>query len=352
MFRESREAVRKRKVERGRNVYRKMWSEYLGRPKTDKRWNRFIDCEKWRSSFGGGLDNLVPNFDYQEKPQVFAYYPQYYHKTDKDGRPLYIEQLGKINLDAMRKITTDERMLSNLVVEYEKMADPRLPACSRKSGHLLETSCSIMDLKGVGLGMMSSAYGYLQQASAISQNYYPERLGKLYVINAPWGFSSVFSVVKKFLDPVTVAKIHVLGSGYQKELLAQIPKENLPKQFGGDCTCPGGCELSDEGPCKWRCIRSLSAREDTDCLAQGKIPSGPRPLHGQRRATTPFLPPRATLAKASPYPQHLSLDNPPARLFLRPPACLSRRRVALCLRNFNMIWVFCMAGQWVMVNRC
>ncbi|KAL1587161.1 hypothetical protein WHR41_04316 [Cladosporium halotolerans] len=208
----------------------------------------FIDCEKWRSEFGGGLDNLVPNFDYQEKPQVFAYYPQYYHKTDKDGRPLYIEQLGKINLDAMRKITTDQRMLQNLVVEYEKMADPRLPACSRKSGHLLETSCSIMDLKGVGVGMMSSAYGYLQQASAISQNYYPERLGKLYVINAPWGFSGAFSVVKKFLDPVTVAKIHVLGSNYQKELLAQIPKENLPKQFGGECACPGGCELSDQGP--------------------------------------------------------------------------------------------------------
>lgn len=166
----------------------------------------------------------------------------------------------------MRKITTDERMLSNLVVEYEKMSDPRLPACSRKSGHLLETSCSIMDLKGVGLGLMSSAYGYLQQASAISQNYYPERLGKLYVINAPWGFSSVFNVVKKFLDPVTVAKIHVLGSGYQKDLLSQIPKENLPKAFGGDCECsgPGGCQLSDQGPCKLLRIILSQLRNHTD----------------------------------------------------------------------------------------
>jgi hypothetical protein len=327
-------------------------SEQINDPKTDKRWNRFIDCEKWRATFGGGLDNLVPNFDYQEKPKVFAYYPQYYHKTDKDGRPLYIEQLGKINLDAMRKITTDERMLSNLVVEYEKMADPRLPACSRKSGHLLETSCSIMDLKGVGLGMMSSAYGYLQQASAISQNYYPERLGKLYVINAPWGFSSVFSVVKKFLDPVTVAKIHVLGSGYQKELLAQIPKENLPKQFGGECTCPGGCELSDEGPCKWRCIFSSSTREDTDFLKQGKIHSGPRPRHGQRRVPTPSLPPRATLAKAFPHPQLLSLVSLLVRPSLRLPLCLSRRSVVSCLRCFKTIWVVCMVGQWITVNWC
>ena len=156
--------------------------------------------------------------------------------------------MGKIDLGAMYKITTAERMLQNLVVEYEKMTDPRLPACSRKSGHLLETCCSIMDLKGVGVTRVPSVYSYVKQASAISQNYYPERLGKLYLVNAPWGFASVFSVVKGFLDPVTVAKIHVLGNGYQNELLGQVPKENLPKALGGTCECGGSCMLSDAGP--------------------------------------------------------------------------------------------------------
>lgn len=206
----------------------------------------FIDCEKWRKEFN--VDHLVRNFDYKEKPQVFEHYPQYYHKTDKDGRPVYIEQLGGIDLTAMYKITTAERMLQNLVVEYEKLADPRLPACSRKSGQLLETCCSIMDLKGVGLSKVSSVYGFVRQVSAISQNYYPERLGKLYMINAPWGFAGVFSVVKGFLDPVTVNKIHILGTGYQSELLSQVPKENLPKAFGGACECEGSCALSDAGP--------------------------------------------------------------------------------------------------------
>ena len=168
----------------------------------------------------------------------------------QDGRPVYIEQLGKIDLNAMYKITTGDRMLQNLVVEYEKLTDPRLPACSRKAGSLLETCCSIMDLKGVGLSKVSSVYGYVKQASAISQNYYPERLGKLYLINAPWGFSSVFSVVKGFLDPVTVQKIHVLGSGFQQELLGQVPKENLPTLLGGTCSCNGGCGFSDLGPWK------------------------------------------------------------------------------------------------------
>lgn len=168
----------------------------------------------------------------------------------QDGRPVYIEQLGKVDLNAMNKITTGDRMLTNLAVEYERVADPRLPACSRKAGHLLETCCTIMDLKGVGLGKAPSVYGYLKSASNMSQNYYPERLGKLYVINAPWGFSTIWSVVKGWIDPVTVQKIHILGSGYQKELLAQVPAESLPKAFGGSCECPGGCMFSDMGPWK------------------------------------------------------------------------------------------------------
>lgn len=241
----------------------------------------FVDCEKWRNDTN--LDDLTRNFRYEEKEKVFAYYPQYYHKTDKDGRPVYIEQLGNIDLAKMYEITTSERMLNNLAVEYEKLADPRLPACSRKAGNLLETCCTIMDLKGVGISKVSSVYSYVKQASAISQNYYPERLGRLYLINAPWGFSTVFSVVKGWLDPVTVEKIHVLGGGYQKELLAQVPAENLPKIFGGSCDCPGGCALSDEGPwtdpqwtkpAKWQLPEANGAAINTENVNPGLVESG------------------------------------------------------------------------------
>lgn len=39
---------------------------------------------------------------------------------------MYIEELGAINLKEMYKITTHERMLQNLVNEYEKFVDQRL----------------------------------------------------------------------------------------------------------------------------------------------------------------------------------------------------------------------------------
>lgn len=174
----------------------------------------------------------------------------------QDGRPVYIEELGGINLPAMNAIIGgDEKhaasvMRRNLIVEYEKVADPRLPACSRKYGHLVETCCSIMDAKNVGIFMPSSVLNFIKAASTLSQNNYPERLGKLYIINTPWGFGTVWSVIKRFLDPVTAEKIHVGVS--LDELKKQIPIENLPTYLGGVCDCGGelGCKGSDAGPWK------------------------------------------------------------------------------------------------------
>ena len=204
----------------------------------------------------------------------------------------------------MYKITTAERMLQNLVVEYEKLADPRLPACSRKAGQLLETCCTIMDLKGVGINRVSSVVGYVKQASAISQNYYPERLGKLYLINAPWGFSTFFGVVKGFLDPVTVQKIHVLGANYHAELLGQVPKENLPTLFGGECECEGGCALSDMGPWQdpqWTKPPAYAEKDSTihnepsaTTSAPAPVPATHGPVHGDKATDDKKAPALAT----------------------------------------------------------
>ena len=34
------------------------------------------------------MDKLLHTFEYTEKPEVFKYYPQYYHKTDKVCSPV------------------------------------------------------------------------------------------------------------------------------------------------------------------------------------------------------------------------------------------------------------------------
>lgn len=209
----------------------------------------FVDCEKWRQEFG--TNTVLTDFHYDEKPLVAKMYPQYYHKTDNDGRPVYFEELGKVNLTEMLKVTTQERMLKNLVWEYEAFAQHRLPACSRERGYLVETSCTIMDLKGISISSAYNVVGYVKEASKIGQDYYPERMGKFYLINAPFGFSTAFKLFKPFLDPVTVSKISISGSSYSKDLLKQIPAENLPVKYGGKSEVTDDeLYLNDYGP--WR----------------------------------------------------------------------------------------------------
>jgi hypothetical protein len=206
----------------------------------------FINNEEWRKSFG--VEDIVKNFDFKEKAEVDKYYPRFYHKTDKEGRPVYIEQLGKIDVNALYAITSKDRLLQHLVWEYEKFIDERLPICSAQIGHLVETSCTIMDLKNVGIGTFYKVKDYVFAAAKIGQDQYPECMGKFYIINAPFMFSTVWSLIKPWLDEVTVAKIDILGSNYIEVLRTQIPEENLPASLGGKCNCPGGCSLSDAGP--------------------------------------------------------------------------------------------------------
>ncbi|OCH86026.1 hypothetical protein OBBRIDRAFT_821263 [Obba rivulosa] len=212
----------------------------------EKAKQMIIACEQWRKDFG--VEEIVKNFDFKEKAEVDKYYPQFYHKMDKDGRPIYIERLGKLDIKALYAITTQERQLQRLVYEYEKFLTERLPACARAVGHPVETSCTILDLQNVSLSQFYRVKDYVMAATAIGQDRYPECMGKFYIINAPWAFSTVWALIKPWLDEVTVSKIDILGSGYKDKLLAQIPAENLPKEFGGKCECPGGCSLSDAGP--------------------------------------------------------------------------------------------------------
>lgn len=175
----------------------------------------------------------------------------------QDGRPVYIESLQNLDINALYKVTTEDRLLKRLVHEYEVFLNERLPATSKVVGHPVETSCTILDLKGASLTKFYSVKDYVGKASTIGQNYYPESMGKFYIINAPYLFSGVWAVIKPWLDEVTVAKISILGSSYQAKLLEQIPAENLPEAYGGKCKCPGGCSLSNAGP--WNEAASASS---------------------------------------------------------------------------------------------
>lgn len=160
--------------------------------------------------------------------------------------------MSKVNLVDLFKITTEERMMKYYVKEYERLMKYRFPSCSKAAGHLIEQSLTILDMENIGVSILGGKVKqFVKIASDIGQNYYPEMLGSMYLINTGFLFSAVWTLVKGFIDEKTRKKIHVEKSSYQKKLLELIDAKNLPTFFGGSCTCSeieGGCLFSDIGP--------------------------------------------------------------------------------------------------------
>lgn len=61
---------------------------------------------------------------------------------------------------------------------------------------------------------------------------YPESLGSVLIHKSPWLFSSIWSIIKGWLDPVVAAKIHFTKN--REELEAFIPPSRITKELEGD----------------------------------------------------------------------------------------------------------------------
>ncbi|XP_074362965.1 phosphatidylinositol/phosphatidylcholine transfer protein SFH10-like isoform X4 [Apium graveolens] len=182
---------------------------------------------------------------------IMLYYPQGHHGVDKDGQPVYIESLGKVDANKIMQATTLDRYVKYHVQEFERNFNDKFPACSIAAKKHIDQSTTILDVQGVGLKSFNKAARDLfQRIQSIDGNNHPETLCRMYIINAGSGFRLLWNTVKSFLDPKTTAKINVLGNKYQSKLLEIIDASELPEFLGGTCDCAkkGGCMQSDKGP--------------------------------------------------------------------------------------------------------
>ncbi|KAJ3064261.1 cytosolic factor, phosphatidylinositol/phosphatidylcholine transfer protein [Podochytrium sp. JEL0797] len=206
----------------------------------------FQNWQKWYIT--DKVDEIVQEFCFHERDDVAEIFPRFFHKTDNTGKPLMFQQYHKLDAQVLYKLTTNPRLLTDMIRENEKIARYRFPACSLAKETHVEQMTVIFDLKNAPMLQFPQLQEFVAGMSQISSDYHPETLGRVFLINAPFGFSTVWYVIQNLIAAETAAKVKICGADFIPTLLEFIPAESLPKQYGGTCECEGGCEKQDVGP--------------------------------------------------------------------------------------------------------
>ena len=209
----------------------------------------FVPFLEWRKE--KGADNALSQVKLEDEALLKEKYKHGYHGTDNEGRPFYFDCPGRVKIDSLLDRVNEEKMNDYYMREYERLIHHRLPAASKAAGKDIETSFSVLDMTGFSMGSLNKkTIGFVKLAIKMGQNYYPEIMHEMFIINCPLMFRAAYKMFKPFIDEKTRSKIHIRGGSFD-DLFERVPKENVPKFIGGDCMCGGteeGCNYSNLGP--------------------------------------------------------------------------------------------------------
>ena len=209
-----------------------------------------LDYYHWKTKMN--LDNLYNNYHFKDKYKLQLLFPHGFHKTTKEGYPLYFQIMGKLNPEELFKLSTPEEITRYSVQIYEIMERDYFKLCSGIKNKYVHGVFNMIDFRDIKVSSLlnKKLLSYIKETLKICQDYYPETLAGCYVLNAGLAFRTFYSAVKIFLDVKTRSKVRVFGENYKEGLLERIDSDCLPKFFGGTCECPGGCLFSNAGPWK------------------------------------------------------------------------------------------------------
>ncbi|GES75828.1 phosphatidylinositol/phosphatidylcholine transfer protein SFH2 isoform X1 [Rhizophagus clarus] len=200
-----------------------------------------------------GLEPIVPDINVEASngvPENILRIYEYFggnavHKTDKEGRGIYIERLGYHDSKRLAKYVKQEELMNWHIRCQEFSHRVIMPELSKRAGKIIDKETVIFDCEGMGFHQLHLPGLTLYRTIAeLDQKYYPERLANLFVVNAPFVFVKIWALAKKWLDPGMLKKVHICDKDFKKVLLEHIDAENIPSFLGGTCTCshmPGGC---------------------------------------------------------------------------------------------------------------
>mmetsp|Transcript_2040 Transcript_2040/g.3050 ORF Transcript_2040/g.3050 Transcript_2040/m.3050 type:complete len:151 (+) Transcript_2040:396-848(+) len=124
--------------------------------------------------------------------------------------------------------------MKDIFFQNEDLYKTKFLACSLLFDRQICQTFNIVDLKGFSLSMWNKNTTRLVKFIAkLSQDYYPEVMGKMVVCHAPVVVAGIWSIIKGWIDEKTRSKVSIHNSNYQKVLFEDCDPDQIPISLGG-----------------------------------------------------------------------------------------------------------------------
>jgi len=170
-----------------------------------------------------------------ELQDIWPYLPCWMQGEDKLGRPIIYKEWGNFwYKEIMMHCYTDQFVKYHIWMNEQ--GSRALGRQSLKHGRRIDKFTCIFNAGGwQPSSMRHGAMGFVKIVTAIDQQHYPERLACILIINAPRLISLCWSVIKRWLDPVTRDKVQILTAENKWRTVIEdwVDDDQLPDIYGG-----------------------------------------------------------------------------------------------------------------------
>lgn len=204
---------------------------------------RKLDVEKAVLMLSNSIDffrkkdlKKIREADYSRLLGVFRkYYVHGGFHEDLQGRPVGLELFSRSDPEKLLELVTAEEMEDYFIAKHEKVLHIVFPLLSERANRRVDQVTMIADINDLPLLKVfrGQTKGFMRVLVTLNQDYYPEMLGRMHILNAPIFFKGIWAIVRTWFDPRTGDKIEIHSDLGLKSIKKDIDLTKYPKLLGG-----------------------------------------------------------------------------------------------------------------------
>ena len=168
---------------------------------------------------------------YQEPEAMRRYFGWGFAGVDLDGYPVLVERIGKNDVLALSEAVGTEEFL-RWVIFYHESQERMMREASAATGRDRHKMSVLVDLAGYKLAGPATL-AVIFARTRMEEDNYPEIVRRVFLLNCPSLFATLWTVVSAFMDRGTRSKVQLLGANFLPTVLKYIHVGQVPAFLGG-----------------------------------------------------------------------------------------------------------------------